>query len=79
MPRLVVGYTELGGGKWKKGKGFLQPNFELLPKPRQVRQDRRVVGLFLGIAFMEFSKKLSGKADEFLLLEMGSTGGRNQR
>jgi len=29
IPRLVVGYTELGGGKLKKGKGFLEPNFEL--------------------------------------------------
>ena len=27
MPRLVVGYTELGGGKLKKGKRFLKPNF----------------------------------------------------
>ena len=25
------GYTELGGGKLKKGKGFLKPNFELGP------------------------------------------------
>ena len=31
MPILVVGYTELGGGKWKKGKGFSKPNFELGP------------------------------------------------
>ncbi len=27
MPRLLVGYTELDGGKLKKGKGFLKPNF----------------------------------------------------
>ena len=27
MPRLVVGYTELGGGKLKKGNRFLKPNF----------------------------------------------------
>jgi hypothetical protein len=27
MPRLVVGYAELVGGKLKKGNGFLQPNF----------------------------------------------------
>ena len=27
IPRLLVGYTELGGGKLKKGKGFLEPNF----------------------------------------------------
>ena len=32
MPRLLVGYTELGGGKWKKRKGFLKPNFVVLPK-----------------------------------------------
>ena len=31
MPRLVVGYTELGGGKLKTGKGFLEPNFERVP------------------------------------------------
>ena len=35
MPRLVVGYTELGCGKLKKGNGFLEPNFELWPKPEQ--------------------------------------------
>ena len=34
MPRLVVGYTELGGGKWKKGKGFLKPNFGVGPKQK---------------------------------------------
>jgi len=28
MPSLVGGYTELRGGKLKKGKGFLKPNFE---------------------------------------------------
>ena len=27
MPRLVVGNTELGGGKLKKGNRFLKPNF----------------------------------------------------
>ena len=31
MPKLVVGNTELGGGKLKKAKGFLKPNFELGP------------------------------------------------
>jgi hypothetical protein len=31
MPSLVVGYTELGGGKLKKGKGFLKPNFGFFP------------------------------------------------
>ena len=31
MPRLVVGYTELGCGKLKKGNGFLEPNHEPLP------------------------------------------------
>jgi hypothetical protein len=34
MPRLLVGYTELGGSKLKKGNGFLKPNFETLPKLR---------------------------------------------
>jgi hypothetical protein len=28
MPEFVVGNTELGGGKLKKLKGFLKPNFE---------------------------------------------------
>ncbi len=27
MPKSVVGCTELGGGKLKKGNGFLKPNF----------------------------------------------------
>jgi hypothetical protein len=31
MPEFVVGNTELGGGKLKKGKGFLKSNFELVP------------------------------------------------
>ena len=31
MPRLVVGYTELGGSKWKNWKGFLKPNFGVGP------------------------------------------------
>jgi hypothetical protein len=31
MPKLVEGYTELGCGRLKKGKGFLKPNFDLLP------------------------------------------------
>ena len=31
MPRLVVGNAELGDGKWKKGKGFLKPNFGVGP------------------------------------------------
>jgi hypothetical protein len=33
MPRLLVGNTELGGGKLKKGNGFLKPNFEGVPNP----------------------------------------------
>ena len=31
MPRLVVGYTELGCGMLKKGNGFLKPNFGVGP------------------------------------------------
>ena len=31
MPRLLVDYTEPGGGKLKKGKGFLKPNFGVGP------------------------------------------------
>ena len=33
MPRFVVGYTELGGGKLKRGKSFLHPNSGLGPNP----------------------------------------------
>ena len=32
MPKLAVGYTELGGGKLKKSNGFLKPNFGVLPR-----------------------------------------------
>jgi len=32
MPRPVVGNTELGGGKLKKGEGFLKPNFGVGPR-----------------------------------------------
>ena len=31
MPRLLVGYTELGGGKLKKDMGFWEPNFGVRP------------------------------------------------
>ena len=37
MPRLLVGYTELVGGKLKRGNGFLKPNFGVGPKLGQVR------------------------------------------
>ena len=30
MPKNLVGYTELGWGKLKMGKGFLKPNFGAL-------------------------------------------------
>ena len=36
MPKLVVGYAELGNGKLKKGKGFLQPNFGVGPNPFEI-------------------------------------------
>ena len=45
MPRLVVGYTELGCSKWKKGKEFLEPNFGLGPKPSGLGS-----GMLLGFA-----------------------------
>ncbi len=35
MLKLVVGYTELGGGKLKICNRFLKPNFELGPKPQE--------------------------------------------
>ena len=31
MPSFVGGYTKLGGGKLKKGKGFFRPNFGVEP------------------------------------------------
>ena len=51
MPSLVAGNTELDGGKLKKGKGFLKPNFEPGPnpvfgwQPKCVRYDGGCVGL----------------------------------
>jgi hypothetical protein len=33
MLKLVVGYTDLVGGKLKKGKGFLKPNSGVGPNP----------------------------------------------
>ena len=36
MPKLVVGYTELGGSKLKKGNGFLKPNFGVGPNVASV-------------------------------------------
>jgi hypothetical protein len=32
MPSLVVGNTEPGGGKLKRGNEYLEPNFGLGPK-----------------------------------------------
>ena len=32
MPKLVVGNTEPGCSKWKRGNGFLRPNSETPPK-----------------------------------------------
>ena len=55
MPRLVVGNAELGGGgKLKKRKGFLKPNFGVGPKP--VRFDGSVG---LSIAFLGLSHMVS--------------------
>jgi hypothetical protein len=48
-------------GKLKSGKGFLKPNFEPLPKLRQVR--------LYGIL-----KSFTGRLDEELLLEWGVPG-----
>ena len=31
MPRLLVGYTEVDVSKFKKGNGFLKPNFGVGP------------------------------------------------
>jgi hypothetical protein len=66
MPKLVGGETEtVCGGKLKKCKGFLKPNFETLPKLRQVR--------LYGIL-----KMFSGRLDEGLLVERGLyPGGRD--
>jgi len=73
MPRLVVSYTDPWCCKWKKGKGFSKPNFELLPKPelalRRVRRVRRVdrskvswprlaVLSFLGVRFHGYDESI---------------------
>jgi hypothetical protein len=69
MPRLVGGVTEtVCGGKLKKGKGFLKPNFETLPKLNK-RGDRYdeydglicCFWLVVGRAFMEFQKISTGR------------------
>ena len=44
MPRLVVGYTEQGGGKLKKGKGFFKPNFEPGPNPKTFHTQPQELG-----------------------------------
>ncbi len=49
MPKLVVGYTELGCSKLKNGKGKSKPNFELGPNlDLDWCQVRRVELLFPG-------------------------------
>jgi hypothetical protein len=40
----------------KNRNTFSKPNFELGPKPRQVRQVRRVNRWLLGLAFIKFPK-----------------------
>ncbi len=64
MPRLVGGYTELGGSKLKNCNGFLKPNFELGPKLRQVRQVRRVKFRFGVIGLYHISINFSGRVYE---------------
>ena len=49
MPRLVVAYTELGGSKFKKGKGFLKPNFERAPS-RAFQYDDSLFSLISGLS-----------------------------
>jgi hypothetical protein len=75
MSRLVGGNTELAGGKGKSGNRFSKPNFETLPKHRQVRRVRRMNRWFLGQGLYRNSKNSSGRLDEELWLEKGSTSG----
>ena len=48
MPRLLVGYTELGGGKLKKGNGFLKPNFGVGPIRNEIDLPSAVVYAIIG-------------------------------
>jgi putative transposase len=48
MPSLLFGYAETVGSKLKNRNSFSKPNFETLPRLRQVRQVRRVNRRFLG-------------------------------
>jgi hypothetical protein len=52
MPRLIGDNTERCGGKLKKAKAFLKPNFERGPKLCQVRQ---VEFWFFGALVSSFS------------------------
>jgi hypothetical protein len=46
MLSLVGGYTDLAGSKRKSCNRFSKPNFEYVPKPRQVRQlNRRFISV----------------------------------
>jgi hypothetical protein len=58
VPSLGGGDTETVGRKLKNRNSFSKPNFEPLPKPRQVR-------------LYQISKNSSGRVYEELLLEKG--------
>ena len=48
MPRLVVGYTEPVGGKLKRGKGLLKPNFGVGPNQSPLAAKiLRLIGSYL--------------------------------
>ena len=79
MPRLVVGYAELGGGKVKRGKGFLKVNFEVLPKLGWpgVGYDGLIGGfqVVVGQAFIETPKFSTDRYSARSVVEWGSTPG----
>ena len=49
MPELVVGYTDLDGGKLKIGNGFLEPNFGV--GPNWVLENGRDIAIFPAVGY----------------------------
>ncbi len=58
MPKLVVGYTELGCSKLKRGKGFSKPNFEPVPSSLAVEPHVRE-----GKFFAQPSIRITGRRE----------------
>jgi len=70
IPNRGGDYTELGGSKWKAGKGFLKPNFEL--GPNWVNRPRVRLALSLTRARVQFQGQLSISIVEHRRQEGGS-------